>query len=123
MAILCPPFQPMPNASTGRNINTPRDLAHLNTSRRRSQFPFGGTNDLGPKNREMTTLADLSLELIDRILFALDPLDVACISQTSRFFHEIIYGPSQSTILAGTLPHTTTRRSPTHSNPPWQSPR
>lgn len=41
----------------------------------------------------MTTLADLSLELIDRILFALDPLDIARISQASRFFHEIIYGP------------------------------
>lgn len=41
----------------------------------------------------MTTIADLTLEIIDCILFALDPLDVACISQTSRFFHEIIYGP------------------------------
>ncbi|KAG9307921.1 hypothetical protein JVU11DRAFT_12903, partial [Chiua virens] len=39
------------------------------------------------------TLVDLSLELIDRILFVLDPLDVASVSQTSRFFHEIIYGP------------------------------
>jgi len=41
----------------------------------------------------MTLLADLSLEIIDRILFALDPLDIAPISQTSRFFYEIIYGP------------------------------
>ena len=41
----------------------------------------------------MTTLADLSLEIIDRILFALDPLDIARISQTSSFFHEVIYGP------------------------------
>lgn len=41
----------------------------------------------------MKTLADLSLDIIDRILFALDPLDVARISQTSRFFYGIIYGP------------------------------
>lgn len=40
----------------------------------------------------MTTFADLSLEIIDRILFTLDPLDVAHVSQTSRFFYEIIYG-------------------------------
>ncbi|KAF8549911.1 hypothetical protein OG21DRAFT_1514660 [Imleria badia] len=41
----------------------------------------------------MTTLADLSLEIIDRLLFALDPLDISRVSQTSRFFYEIIYGP------------------------------
>lgn len=41
----------------------------------------------------MTTFVDLSLEIIDRILFALDPLDIARVSQTSRFFYEIIYGP------------------------------
>ena len=41
----------------------------------------------------MTTLADLSLEIIDRILFVLDPLDIARISQTSCFFREVIYGP------------------------------
>lgn len=41
----------------------------------------------------MTTLADLSLEIIDCLLFALDPLDIARVSQTSRFFYEIIYGP------------------------------
>ena len=41
----------------------------------------------------MTTLADLTLEIIDRILFALDPLDIARVSQTSRSFYEIIYGP------------------------------
>ncbi|KAF8443220.1 hypothetical protein L210DRAFT_3535134 [Boletus edulis BED1] len=40
----------------------------------------------------MINLADLSLEIIDRILFALDPLDIARVSQTSRSFYETIYG-------------------------------
>lgn len=46
-----------------------------------------------PKPQGMTTFADLSLEIIDRILFALDALDIARVSQTSRFFYEVIYGP------------------------------
>lgn len=41
----------------------------------------------------MTVLADLSFEIVECILFALDPLDIAYVSQTSRFFHEMIYGP------------------------------
>lgn len=70
-----------------------RVYPRLNTSWCRSQLSFGGINDFGPTFREMTSLADLTLEIIDRILFALDPLDIACISQTSRFFREVIYGP------------------------------
>lgn len=35
---------------------------------------------------------DLPLELIEHILYTLDPLDVSRIAQSSRLFHELIYG-------------------------------
>ena len=49
----------------------------------------------------MRTLADLSVEIIDNILFALDPLDVARVSQTSHVFFEIIYGPHSQQLWRG----------------------
>ncbi|KAL0565959.1 hypothetical protein V5O48_016057 [Marasmius crinis-equi] len=44
-----------------------------------------------------TTITSLPPETFEQILFLLDPLDVAAISQTSRYFYDIVYSPTPST--------------------------
>lgn len=43
----------------------------------------------------MVCITDLPLELIEHILYLLDPLHVSYIAQSARFFRELIYGATQ----------------------------
>ncbi|KAF9222953.1 hypothetical protein BS17DRAFT_755351 [Gyrodon lividus] len=49
----------------------------------------------------MAAIVQLPLELIERILFTLDPLDVPSVAKSSRFFRSVIYGPNEQPFWRG----------------------
>ncbi|KAF9240212.1 hypothetical protein BU15DRAFT_74129 [Melanogaster broomeanus] len=69
----------------------------------------------------MAAIADFPLELIEHILFALDPLDVASFAQTSCFFRDIVYGANEQRFWRGLYlaqPLDDPRRAVTHLGRP-----